>query len=358
MTIKIWQSYSCNNSSSYRLVARFADPNVARETATELAAFFSAHAKQMDVLTEDGDFPEENPAAAQDLAKQYGFSWNEVLSWGDEMLEGDEPSIGTEDKTLVVYHTYCGGFGEAIPAYLKARGAAEVEPEDRHPPTASVLFEAPASAALDEDLASMFSQIADRPEREVEPLKTPWETRWESYGRAAFFRDPKTVGMWFPIAPTDLPAFKAWLAEHGVQKASVRLCEYDDEKKFVAIAGAKCSACDGTLQYLDPRLHDIDSEQLACLGCGGMYDLTTFLNQPPKPVVAKKLVVAPKAKAKAKKAKAKAKPAAKAKAKAKPAAKAKAKAKPAAKVKAKAKAKAKVKAKAKAAPKAKPKKKR
>ncbi len=25
MTIKIWQSYSCNNSSSFRLVARFDD---------------------------------------------------------------------------------------------------------------------------------------------------------------------------------------------------------------------------------------------------------------------------------------------------------------------------------------------
>lgn len=352
MTIRIWQSYSCNNSSSYRLVARFADPSVARDTASELAAFFTAHAKQMDVVMEDGDFPEENPAAAQDLAKQYGFSWDGVLTWGDEMLEGDEPSIGTEDKTLVVYHTYCGGFGESIPAYLKARGAAAVEPEDRHPPTISVLFEPPASPALDDDLASMFNQIADRPGREVEPLKTPWETRWESNGRAAFFRDPKTVGMWFPIAPTDLPAFKAWLAEHGVQRASVRLCEYDDEKKFLAVAGAKCSACDGTLQYLDPRLHDIDSEQLACLGCGGMYDLTTFLNQPPKPptLEAEKVVVAPKAKPKTKAAKARAVVKAMkkaAKAKAKPAKKAKAKPakKPVAKARAKRAAKAKPKAK-------------
>ena len=29
MTIKIWNSYSCNNSSSFRLVAKFASPGAA-----------------------------------------------------------------------------------------------------------------------------------------------------------------------------------------------------------------------------------------------------------------------------------------------------------------------------------------
>jgi hypothetical protein len=232
----------------------------------------------MDAVMEEGDFPEENPEAAQALAQKYGFNWSDVLTWGDEMLEGDEPSIAAESGVLVVYHTYCGGFGD-VPAFLKAAGADTVEDESRSPPTVSVLFrrDAGKNAELEADLDMLFDQI-DEEAREVEPLKTPWTTRWESYGRAAFFRDAKTVGLYFPIAPTDLPAFKKWMTERGVEGASMRLCEYADEAKFVAIAGAKCTSCGGGLEYVDPRLHEIDSEQLACRGCGGMFEVGTFMS--------------------------------------------------------------------------------
>lgn len=47
---------------------------------------------------------------------------------------------------------------------------------------------------------------------------------------SSFFRDPKTVGLYFPIAPTDIPAMKQWLADRGIEGASIRLCEYGDEK--------------------------------------------------------------------------------------------------------------------------------
>jgi hypothetical protein len=280
MTIHIWQSFSCNNSSSYRLVARFADATEARDVARELGAFFAAHAQEMDAAMEAGDFPDESPASAQALATKYGFAWKEVLAWGDEGLAGDEPSIAAEGEVLVAYHTYCGGFGDAIPTYLKKRGAT-VEPQTRSAPPASILFALPApSKELDRELAEMFAQIDGQEERLVEPFQTPWKTRWECYGTAAFFRDAKTVGLYFPIAPTDLPACKAWLASHGIDKPSIRLCEYDDEDKFVAIAAARCTSCDGALEYLDQRLHDIDSEQLACHGCGGLYDLATFTDEP------------------------------------------------------------------------------
>ena len=129
MEVRVWQSYSCNNSSSYRLVARFANASSATETAAELGAFFAEHATQMDEVIEaaDYEFPDESPAAAQALAKKYGFEWKNVLSWGDEGLQGDEPAIATEGDVLVVYHTYCGGFGEELPLYLSARGATAVE---------------------------------------------------------------------------------------------------------------------------------------------------------------------------------------------------------------------------------------
>ena len=277
MAIRVWNSFSCNNSSSYRLVARFADAATATDTAVELRMFFLEHAKQMDAVMEEGNFPDENPPAAQELAKKYGFKWKHVLTWGDEMLEGDEPSLAAEGDALVVYHTYCGGFGKELPAFLEAKGATEVESEDRSAPSVSVLFkQARGNAELDSELEGMFSQV-DEEVQDVEPFKTPWKTRWECYGRAAFFRDAKTVGLYFPIAPTDLPNFKEWLAERGVAKPSIRLCEYADEDKFRAISQARCTACEAALEYLDPRIDDIESEQLACRACGGMYDLATFI---------------------------------------------------------------------------------
>ena len=43
MSIRIWQSYSCNNSSNHRLVARFSEPSVAAETERELRAVLAEH---------------------------------------------------------------------------------------------------------------------------------------------------------------------------------------------------------------------------------------------------------------------------------------------------------------------------
>lgn len=277
MTIRVWQSFSCNNSSSYRLVARFADPRAAGEAASELTAFFSEHAEQMDALTEEGDFPNENPAAAQALATRYGFAWDDVLSWGDEAMQGDEPGVAAEGDVLVVYHTYCGGYGPGLPAYLAARGATKVEKETREAPSVTVLFQRPVgdTSKLDADLDMLFAQAKES--RDVSELETPWKTRWGCSGSVAFYRDAKTVGMFFNIAPIDIPPMKAWLADRGVVNPSIRLCEYADEAKLVALAAARCSTCHGALEYLDPRVHGIATEQLACAGCGGMFDVATVV---------------------------------------------------------------------------------
>lgn len=276
MPIKIWNSYSCNNSSSYRLVARFADAAAAKDAAAELVDFLLVHAKEMDEVMADGDFPSEPPPAARAFAKKYGLTWGRrPLTWGDEMLGGDEPSVLTEGEVLVVYHDYCGGFGDGIPGFLKARGATRVDDEDTGTPHVSVLFPYRQSEALDADLAQLFEQVDDEI-RDVEPLKTPWEGR-EAYGRGAFFNDGATVGLYLPILPDDVPALRGWLASHGIERLSMRICEDADEDKFFAMANARCISCHAKLEYWSPRLQDIDHEQVACRGCGGMYEMATIL---------------------------------------------------------------------------------
>ncbi|HEU0031551.1 MAG TPA: hypothetical protein VFQ53_13020 [Kofleriaceae bacterium] len=276
ISVRIWQSFSCNNSASYRLVARFADAKTAAAVAKDLEPFFEQHAQEMDALMADGDFPRENPATAQALAKQYGFQWKTVMSWGDEMMEGDEPEVMVSDDVVVVYHGYCGGgLGKGMLDYLKKRGATKIT-DGREPFTVSVLFDRqPGNKKLEKELDAIAAQLADNPERYVEPFQTPWKGR-DAYGQLSMVRDAKTVGIHFPIRTHDLPAFQAWLAKHGVKKPAIRLCEDADDAKFALVAGARCLACAAPLEYLDPRLHDIETEQLACRACGGLYELPSY----------------------------------------------------------------------------------
>lgn len=278
MTIKIWQSYSCNNSSSYRLVARFADHATAQAAATELDAFFKAYAVEIDAVVEANDYewPDKWPPGAVAFAKKHGIALpRDLIGWGDEGLTGDEPEIVAEDDVLLIYHSYCGGgLGKSVPAYLKVRGATEVDEDSEL--TATILFSyTGGNKKLDGELKKLFAQI-DEESRDVEPLVTPWKGR-ECYGTAAFYRDAKTVGMVIPFEPSDLPTIRAWLTEHGITKPSIRLCEPADEEKLAAIAGAKCEACAGALELWHPRLRDVETEQMACISCGGMYEIATLV---------------------------------------------------------------------------------
>lgn len=69
---------------------------------------------------------------------------------------------------------------------------------------------------------------------------------------------------------------KEWLARAGVVAPRVRICETGDLAKFRTIAGARCPGCKTSLEYLDMQEHDIPADQLACAGCGGMFDLGAF----------------------------------------------------------------------------------
>lgn len=277
---RIFRSFSCNNSSSYRLVARFTDPAVAADAAQELETFFKTHALEMDALMEDGDVPDDPTNAATALAAKYGFTWDKLFTWGDEMLEGDEPKVTALDDTLVIYHTYCGGYPDEVKTYLEKRGAAKVEDQARSSPTVSLLFQMPASpsAELVADLDALFAQV-DQEDDSVEPLDAPWDERKGrgAYGVAAMFRDGKTVGLYVPVEPDDLGRVRAWLTSRGIESPSIRLCAWDDKKKFEAIAWTKCEACGGTLEYLDPRVHGIEHEQLACKDCGGMFEVAPIV---------------------------------------------------------------------------------
>jgi hypothetical protein len=281
VAIKIWQSYSCNNSSSYRLVARFSDATTAQAAASDLDAFFKAYAVEMDAIVEANDYtwPDRWPPGAVEFASKYGISLDrDALGWGDEGLTGDEPELVVEDRTLLVYHSYSGGFGKAVPAYLSARGATEVEREETGSPTLTVLVSyAGGNKKLDGELKKLAAQIDNErsPSRQVDELETPWKSR-SRYGEAAFYRDAKTVGMVLPFVPRDLVNLRGWFTKHGLD-ASIRLCEPADATELAACAGATCEACGGVLELWHPRLRDVETAQMVCGSCGGMYEMSTMV---------------------------------------------------------------------------------
>lgn len=277
MHIQVFRSFSCNNSSSFRLVARFSDPARAAEVKAELDEFLSAHARQMDSAIEENDEYPEGPVQVDlDLAAKHGFEWSDMLGWGDDLQEGDEPSVTVEGETLILYHTYCSGFGPDLPKYLVKRGA-RLEPEESTRPTLSALFRLPEGGApLREELTKCFSAID--PKGNVDSFKAPWadDSVW---GPAAFFCDGKTLGFYVPVDPTEIVDLRRWLSERGVDRVAIRICEPSDRVKLTALGHAKCSACGGSLEYLDPVVHDIEREHVACAACGGMFDVETILGE-------------------------------------------------------------------------------
>jgi hypothetical protein len=270
MTIRIWQSYSCNNSSSYRLIARFVDAEAADTAAGQLTAAFDAYAQE---LGRDGHGDSSLLSA---LARSHDLAWDDE-GWGGSE---DGPFVFAEGAYVFVHHHYCLGLGPGVPAFLAARGA-KVDDETWADVGMSMLFRAPSgNARFDDDLALLFAQPRDTTDYKGPKFRGPWSTV-ESHGRAAWFRDAGTVGLYIPVAPTQIAVVKAWLSGHGIERASLRFDEPADEQLFAALATARCTACHGALEYLDPRLHDIETPQLVCRPCGGLYELSAFFVTPP-----------------------------------------------------------------------------
>lgn len=249
--IRIWQSYSCNNSAAYRVVARFADAETAGSAAAELAELFAAEAQ----------LPRRS--ALEALAGTYG---HEYQDWGSGDL-----GVVTQDEVLVVYNTMCLGMGPGVGAFVEDRGGTATPPASSDVlVSALVRIDAEEPERFDE-IGALLASVIDDTKKAI-AIRPPWGriTR----GDARWFRDRSVIGMYFMIAPEDLVDFQRWLAKFSVT-AIVRIDD-DDRDLFEALATARCTSCNRKLGYLDPRLHDIETPQLVCRHCGGFYDLNAF----------------------------------------------------------------------------------
>ena len=273
MTIRIWNAFAPNNSSSCRLVARFADPRAAREAAVEVATFLIGHIRENRGQWNEG-------RVLTDFAAKYGLPATGILDWSSHLHVDSEPEIATEHGVLVVYHYYCQGFEHLVPM-LQSKGAT-VDAEDYGMPTISVLARSRpgAHAELDHALASVFEHFDNllvQTTMQLPTFKAPWSGDEERFQKGAYFRDAGTLGLFVSCEPHTLPRLEQWLADRGIERPSLRWCEWGDEALFRAIAKARCTACHGAVEYLDPRIYDIETPQFVCRACGGLYDRTALV---------------------------------------------------------------------------------
>lgn len=265
MQVSIWSSYSCNNSSDYRLVARFEDATVAARVGEEVREFLSAYADEFDRLTEENDYtiPDEPIPVALAFADRLGFEWDgaDLLTWGDEGLACNVPDVAVAGGTVALYHDYCGGFTVNLVRALEARGA-KVEPEDSAPPDLSVRLVLPKGEAgerMASELATFLAQGAVHEHMGDFTVPPPWgEQRLMGDGsEIVWFREGERFAFKMPFNIAGFPALKAYLAASGATEVDVRLC---DERE---------------LAYFDMKetLDDLD-RRVASGGIGDALDLT------------------------------------------------------------------------------------
>ena len=296
MQVRVWQSFSCNNSSSYYMVARFESVDRAAAVAAELEEFFAEHARQGDAMwQEDGDDePWDVPTnAARELGKKYGFEWSDGLMWGDGGLVNDEPEVYPIGDAVVLYHSYCGGFGPDVPVYLtKAGGKTEGE-EDWGRPLLAVTFSIPDSADGKTAAAAVGSYIDQM--RECAETEDGWA--FQAYGVPPWgsgatddmefecgtpfpgWNDGHTVGLVVKVTvPSEWKSIPNFLEKHGITDYRITVDQPGIVARFRAIAAATCRECGAApLRFIDARTQDAPDDQLACDDCGGMFAVSELV---------------------------------------------------------------------------------
>ena len=231
MDVFAWSSYSCNNSSDYRLIATFSSASAAEAMRAELAAFFAAHAKEHDrqARAADFDWPGAPTAVARALGAKYGHAWRESLVWGEEQLAGDEPEVGVVGESVVLYHGYSsGGFGPDVPRVLQRAGATLVEKcAVAGPPVLHAALGLAPGGALERGLVALFAQ---RPAALRDWKRPAWlpEPLVGNAGDVAFAVDAGRCTFTLPLVAANIEPLRRYLERGGATELALRLASKQD----------------------------------------------------------------------------------------------------------------------------------
>jgi len=291
-----WNSFSCNNSSDYRLVARFESPQAASAMKKTLAKFFTQHAVEQDEFfrgynDDEYDYDEyfdKVSAAAEALGKKYGHQWREPLHWGDgDGHEGDEPGVWSVGDTVVVYHTYMGGFGDLSKVLAKAGATLVDKGEVANAPVFRVEFDLPVKdpEAFEAELQQFFAQ------RHTQAYKSDWELRSEandcawgegngSVGDVTFALENGHCVFTYSMRPDYLENLQAYLKKTKVRSLTIRVASKQDvaanrkDDKRITKANAKNKSKAVAKATKPPKTEAIDPNGESFLFTGKLAAMT------------------------------------------------------------------------------------
>lgn len=281
MRVHTWRSFSSNNSSAFRLVARFESAARADEVAVELRALF----EELSAYDPDDEAP---PSPAQrKLAERYGFDWpaGPLVETYDE----DGFAVATHGTVLVVHHHYCLGGLESLSPYLRARGG-ETKSEEPRMPTVTARFTLPAdeiAAARLYDAIETYLGLGDaqRDERRVAPWRAadpevaPTGLPWEAQRDTVLFRIGRQVGLHLPIDAEEVDALRGYLEAAEVRDYRFTLCDDSQLESLQLLARLRgCPACGrAPIELHEAAIEgDLGEDQIACRGCGAMFALSNL----------------------------------------------------------------------------------
>ena len=226
-----WHSFSSNNSSDYRLIARFETKARARVIKAELARFFATHARQRDAADVD-----EPTRAALRLGKKYEHDWKGDLAWGDEALTLSLPSLTLADDTVVIYHGYCGGLGNDLVKVLKNAGA--ILPETRAKtgvPVLLVEFRLPRGVRGESVTHDLERHFAQRHEHEHLCDWHSADLAWgQGEGRSdqvSYVTADERCTFTYPLHPDYITNLRAYLRKQRVTELRISLATTSDVQR-------------------------------------------------------------------------------------------------------------------------------
>ena len=235
MRVYAWNSYSCNNSSSYRLVGHFATAKQAEKFAKELETFFETYGPEYDDYVEKNDWDYTVvPPSAEAFAKKYGMKWKGILTWGDEGTKYWFPTVMSSGSTVVAYHYYCGGFGETVPKIMKKAGAKKVI-HDRDNPGVTVsmkLKKGKAGEKVAAALAAWFSQGEDHDDVDAWG-PAPWggDTIYASADETAWHGDGETFEFHVPVQLGEVDSIVPWVKKNSTSY-DLKICADGEHKRI------------------------------------------------------------------------------------------------------------------------------
>jgi hypothetical protein len=249
--VQIWRSFASNNSASFYLVARFADREQAIDCAESLRGYIERNQAELDAMSgRERRANRDLTLANLELADELGIEWPTQVALG--FADDIDIELAPLGEDLAIHHPYCLGFDEALQTYLEGRAAIVItEARANTLPSVSVVVHrgAAGDAQLLEALEAFFAEVV-------------------------IFRTRSAFGFCAPAEPERFAELEAAIAAHPDCDVELAVDRAGDPERFAAIAAARCPECDAAeLDYVASARTAAPTDQLACEGCGGMFEL-------------------------------------------------------------------------------------